>query len=71
MNVAAVINSKKSKKPTPLNFKDLEDETELIIEENSRHGQQREDNQQEESSDDSVNIDMFEDDSDEEFEAGF
>ena len=36
MNVAAVLNSKRQKKPKPLNFKDLEDETEQIIEENSK-----------------------------------
>ncbi len=40
MNVAAVINSKKPKKQEPLNFNDLENETEEIIKENSKQKQQ-------------------------------
>lgn len=70
MNVAAVLNSKKQKKPKPLNFKDLEDETEQIIEENSKHNQEENQHEQEETDTD-VNIEMFEENSDEEYEAGF
>lgn len=70
MNVAAVLNSKKTKKPTPLNFKDLEDETEQIIEENSKHGQQNKD-QGDNTPEEKFDIDSIEDDSDEEYEAGF
>lgn len=68
MNVAAVMNPKKTRKPKPLNFDDLENETEEIIEENSKHGKH---GHHEEDDDESVDIDMFEEDSDEEFEAGF
>ena len=68
MNVAAVMNPKKTPKPKPLNFNDLESETEQILEENSKHGKQNPSNGEEEES---VDIEMFEEDSDEEFEAGF
>ena len=70
MNVAAVLNAKKQKKPKPLNFKDLEDETEQIIEENSKHNHEQKQHKQDESDTD-VNIEMFEEASDEEYEAGF
>ena len=58
MNVAAVMNPKKVQKPKPLNFNDLESETEQIMEENSKHGNRR---QEEESDGEDVDIDMFED----------
>ena len=70
MNVAAVINSKKSKKPAPLNFKDLEDETEQIIKENSEHGQHKQQNNDQNNNPENFDIDSF-DDLDEEYEAGF
>ena len=69
MNVAAVINSKKPKKHEQLNFNDLENETEEIIKENSKHAQS---NNQEENNtnddddnlldNDEQNIDLFPDD---------
>lgn len=70
MNVAAVMNPKKTKKPKPLNFNDLENETEQILEENSRHGK-REDGEDDDENSENIDIDMFEEDLDEEFEAGF
>ncbi len=73
MNVAAVINSKKPKKHEQLNFNDLENETEEIIKENSKHGQKEEEpeeNNQEDNllEENEQNIDLFPDDEDEEFE---
>ncbi len=48
MNVAAVINSKKPKKQEAFNFNDLENETEEIIKENSKHGQDKQNEQKDE-----------------------
>ncbi len=70
MNVAAVMNSKRPQKPKPLNFKDLENETEEILEENSKQGRQDKHDKEEDLPED-IDIEMFEEDSDEEYEAGF
>ena len=74
MNVAAVLNSKRQKKSAPLNFKELEDETELIIEENlNRHHSKEENSQEDELFEDeeNINLDMFEDEDSEESNLDF
>lgn len=67
MNVAAVINSKKPKKHEALNFNDLEDETEKIIEENSKHGEENNEEEKELLDENEQNIDLFPEDSEDEY----
>lgn len=74
MNVAAVLNSKRQKKNIPLNFKELEDETEQIIEENLNKQHHKDENSDEDElfeDIDDLNIDMFEDEDVEEAELDF
>jgi len=73
MNVAAVLNSKRQKKSAPLNFKELEDETELIIEENlnRQHHENNSDEDEFFEEEEDINLDMFEDEDSEEAEIDF
>ena len=66
MNVAAVLNSKKIKKPDSLNFKELEDETEQFLEENSKHKKHNNNKNDKEDLPEELDIDMFEEEVEEE-----